>query len=294
MSNFLNVIKSAILGVLIFGISIFILSCGGGVRNISEKDAYDRVNAEGKIRVGYISYPPSFIKDPNTGQMSGIFYEVLQEAGKNLDLKIDYTEEVAWGTMIEAVKSNRVDLVSTGIWPTSARGKSADFSTPLYYSTVRAYSAANDNRFDGNIDAVNNADVRIAVVDGEMSSIIARTDFPIAQAKSLTQSTDIAQLLLEVATKKADLTFVEPAVASEYMNANPGKIKEVVNVKPLRIFPNVMMVAKGEQRLLSTLNTAINELINNGFVDKVIQKYEKYPGSFQRVAVPYKESNTQK
>ena len=31
------------------------------------------------------------------------------------------------------------------------------------------------------------------------------------------------------------------------------------------------------------------ELINNGFVDKVIAKYEKYPNSFYRVQLPYRQ-----
>lgn len=266
-------------------------SCRNNGGTKPTEDTYARVLGQNRIRVGYISYPPSFIKDPNTGQMSGIFYEVLQEAGKNLDLKIDYTEEVGWGTMIEAVRSGRVDLICTGIWPTSARGKSADFTTALYYSTVRAYTAASNARFDGKLAAMNDQNVKIAVIDGEMSSIIAKNDFFNAQAKSLPQSTDISQVLLEVSTNKADLTFVEPAVAFEFMEHNPGKIKEVPNVKPLRVFPNVMMVGKGEVRFLSTMNIAIQELINNGFVDKVVQKYEKSPGSFQRVALPYRENS---
>lgn len=263
-------------------------SCRTGPANTQTEDAYARVLKQGSIRVGYISYPPSFIKDPNSGQMSGIFHEVLQEVGKNLDLKIDYTEEVGWGTMIEAIRSGRVDLVCTGIWPTPARGKLADFTAPLYYSTVRAYVRADNSKYDGNLASINAATTKISAVDGEMSSIIAKDEFPKAQMNGLPQNTDVSQVLLEVATNKADVTFVEPAVAMEYIRNNPGKIKEVANVKPLRVFPNVMMVGKGEDRFRSTINIAIQDLVNNGFVDKVIDKYEKYPNSFQRVATPYK------
>jgi ABC-type amino acid transport substrate-binding protein len=260
----------------------------------STDDTYARTIRDGRIRVAYISYPPSFIKDPNTGAFSGIFHEVLQEVGKNLGFKIDYTEEVGWGTMIEAIKSNRVDLVCTGLWPTTARGKLADFTSPLYYSTVRAYTRADNSRFDGNLALINDPAVKISAVDGEMSSIIAKDDFYKAQMNGLPQNTDVSQVLLEVATNKSDVTFVEPAVAMEYIKNNPGKIKEVPNVKPLRVFPNVMMVGKGEDRFRSTMNTAIQELVNNGFVDRVIDKYEKYPNSFQRVATPYKETATSK
>ena len=70
-------------------------------------------------------------------------------------------------------------------------------------------------------------------------------------------------------------------------NNNPNSIKEVENVLPVRIFPNAMIVGKGEVEFLSTLNISINELINNGFVDKIIEKYEKYPDSFQRLSLPF-------
>ncbi|APF20870.1 ABC-type transporter, periplasmic subunit family 3 [Caldithrix abyssi DSM 13497] len=253
------------------------------------KSTYQRILESGKIRVGYISYPPSFIKDPNTGKFSGIFHEVLQEIGKKLQLKIEYTEEVGWGSMIEAINSGRVDLICTGVWPTTERGKHVDFTKPLYYSTVRAYVRFNDNRFDGNLTKINNPDIRISSIDGEMTSIIAKFDFPKAKEVSLTQMNDVSQVLLEVSSGKADITFVEPAIALEYMSKNPGKIKEVKNVPPLRVFPNTMIVGKGEVELLSTINIGIDELANNGFIDKIVSKYEKFPGSFQKIALPFRE-----
>ena len=284
---------SLFLVLIVVSVSLSSSCRQSGPANTSE-DAYARMIRDGRIRVAYISYPPSFIKNPNSGNFSGIFHEVVQQMGKNLDVKIDYTEEVAWGTMIEAIKSGRVDLVCTGLWPTPARGKLADFTAPLYYSTVRAYTRANNSKYDGNLALINDPTTRIAAVDGEMSSIIAKDDFAKAQLDGLPQTTDVSQVLLEVATNKADVTFVEPAVAMEYIKNNPGTIKEVANVRPLRVFPNVFMVGKGEDRFRSTLNTAIQELVNNGFVDKVINKYEKYPNSFQRVAVPYQDTSSSK
>ncbi len=256
---------------------------------ITQQTAYDKIVEDGKIKVGYISYPPSFIKDPNTGEYSGIFHEVLLEIGKKLDVKIEYTEEVGWGTMIEAINSGRVDLIATGVWPTTERGKHVDFTNPLYYSTVRTYVRAGDNRFDGDLSKINNNDIKISSIDGEMTSIIAQIDYPNAKQVSLTQVNDVSQVLLDVATGKADVTFAEPAIALEYMAKNPGQIKEVENVKPVRVFPNTMIVGKGEAEFLSTLDIAIEELVNNGFVDRVIEKYEKYPDSFQRLAFPFRE-----
>lgn len=284
-------VLKVILSVMI--ISLIMVSCSSDGNktdfNNQSKNTYRKILEAKKIRVGYISYPPSFIKDPNTGNFSGIFHEVLQEIGKKLQLKIEYTEEVGWGSMIEAINSGRVDLVCTGVWPTTERGKHVDFTKPLYYSTVRAYVRLDDNRFDSNLSKINNANISISSIDGEMTSIIAKFDFPKAKEVSLTQMNDISQVLLEVSSGKADITFVEPAIALEYISKNPGKIKEVKDVQPLRVFPNTMIVGKGEVELLSTVNIGIDELANNGFIDKIVAKYEKFPGSFQKIALPYKE-----
>ncbi len=253
------------------------------------KNTYDKILEVKKIRVGYISYPPSFIKDPNTGNFSGIFHEVLQELGNKLQLTIEYTEEVGWGSMIESIKSGRVDLICTGVWPTTERGKHVDFTKPLYYSTVRAYVISDDIRFDSNLRKINNPNIKISSIDGEMTSVIAKFDFPKAKEVSLTQLNDVSQVLLEVSSGKADVAFVEPAIALEFMSKNPEEIKQVENVPPLRIFPNTMIVGKGEVKLLSTINIGIDELANNGFIDKVVAKYEKFPGSFQKIALPYRE-----
>jgi ABC-type amino acid transport substrate-binding protein len=189
----------------------------------SSTSVMDQIVKRGSIRAGYISYPPSLIKDANTGKFSGIYFDVMQEASSRLGIPIEYVEEEDWATMTEAVRTGRVDMVVSGIWPTSARATQADFTVPLYFSSVRAYVRADDDRFDQNVAQINRKSVTIAAIDGEMSSIIATQDFPLAQTRSLPQSTQISQLLLELQTRKADVTFVEPAVASEYMSHNPKK-----------------------------------------------------------------------
>jgi ABC-type amino acid transport substrate-binding protein len=241
---------------------------------------YDRVIKTKILRVAYISYPPSFIKDANSGQYGGIFHEVLSEMARRMDIKTEYVEETAWGTMIEAVNSGRVDLVCTGLWPNAGRGKLVDFTDPVYFSPIKAYVKSGNRAFDGNLMAIHSKNVRIAAIDGEMTSVIAATDYPDATVDQLPQTTDVAQVLLEVATSKADITFVEPAVAFGFLKANPGLVQEVINVPPLRVFPNVMMIAKGESKLMTTLNTAMAELANTGIIDRIIDKYEKPPGAF--------------
>lgn len=251
--------------------------------------AYNRILASGEIKVGYISYPPGFIKDPNTGDFSGVMNEVFTEMAKNLDLKIKYEEEVTWATLIESVESGKVDIIISPVWPTSQRGKYADFTIPVYLGSLRAYCRADDNRFDSNLDRINSPDVTISTIDGEISTNVALEDFAEAKITGLPNTTDISQMLLNVKDKKADVAFVEPFVAGSFMVANPNVIREVEGVRPLRIYPNKMMVRKGEYKLKSMMDTALEELMNNGFVDKVINKYEPFKGAFYRNSLQYRE-----
>lgn len=254
----------------------------------ASQTVYQKIIKHGKIRVGYVSYPPSYIVNSD-GTHSGIFHDVFEEVAKNLGIKIEYTKEVTWDGMIQDLKDNKVDIVTTGIWPTSQRGKQADFVEPLFYSVVKAYTYVGNSIFDNNLSAINSETVRISTIDGEMTQIIANMNFPKAKQVPVTQLAGVSQTLLELQSKKADITFVEPIIAMEFLKKNPNSIQEVKGLKPLRVFPNCMMIPKNQEDLKATLNIALQELINNGFVDKVIAKYEKYSNSYYRVQLPYKQ-----
>jgi len=283
-----NGLVSMLCGLLLF--SVCFVSCNKNAQNNdSNNKVYDRILKSGEIKVAYISYPPGFIKDPNTGKFSGLMHDVFSEVAKNLDLKIVYQEEVTWATLVETVESEKADIIISPIWPTAQRGKYADFTIPIYLGSLKAYCRIDDNRFDGNVNRINSSDITISTIDGEISTNVAVEDFPKAKITGLPNTTDISQMLLNVKDKKADVAFVEPFVAGSFMLANPNIIKEVEGIRPLRIYPNEMMIKKGEYKLQSMINIAIQELLNSGYVDKVIAKYEPFKGAFYPTALPYRE-----
>lgn len=146
---------------------------------------------------------------------------------------------------------------------------------------------ADDTRFDENLSGVNDPEIKIAVIDAEMSDIIARENFPKASIVSLSNLTSISELALNVDLGKADVTFIETAVANEYLAKNPGTLKSVTLGAPVRMFANTIMVPDNEPAFVSMINTAQQELLLFGIIDKIIDRYEVYPGSFARVAKPY-------
>ena len=61
------------------------------VKSQSINSIYNRVINSGQLNCGYVVYSPYFTKDPNTGQLGGIFYDLTNELGKRLDLKINWS-----------------------------------------------------------------------------------------------------------------------------------------------------------------------------------------------------------
>lgn len=286
-----NWLKNIGLLVLVIIVSLLTVKFFGPANTSGQNSAAEKVLASGEIRVGYVVYPPGLIKDPNTGALSGIFYDALEEVGKNLNLKINWVEEVGWGTMIEGLKAGRYDMVGSPVWPTSQRATQVDFTKSLTYSVFYAYSRSDDFRFDDSFELINSDKVKIASIDGEVSQTIAEKRFPKAKIVSLPQTTSISEVLLQISTNKADLAFVEPYIAEDFLKNNPGTIRKVKTTSPLHINGNAMMIAQGQDTFRSMLNIAIEEQFNNGNIDSLVRKYETSKNSFYPVAKPFSLPN---
>lgn len=259
-----------------------------GTDSQQKETVYGRVLKSNTIKCAFLNYPPACMKDTKTGQMSGIFVEVIEKAANNLGMKVEWTEEVGWGSQIEGLDKDRYDLVGSPVWANPKRGKLTALSIPAYYSGIGVYVRANENRFDKDFSKINSKDVKVGTIDGETSDLIADNDFPNATKQSSPENSDISQKFLDLDKKSCDVVFAEPYFAFEYSKNNPGKIKNIAADKPIRLFGNVYMMKAGEWQLKQMLDVAIQDLINSGFVDKVISKYEPAPNLFYRVAAPYR------
>lgn len=295
----LSSLRGWILLVLILNILFSVFFVNYRLKNTSPQaeterteTLYDKVLESREINVGYYNGEPYFIKDPNTGEVSGIFAEILEHVGDKLELNINWVGEANFPTMAEDLESGKFDIIGSGIWINGQRGKVSDFTIPVLYDVVGAYVRIDDDRFDNGLEVVNDPDIKISTIDGEMASVIADQDFPNADANtaSLPESADFTQMLINVVNKKADITFLGLAAANEFMEDNPGVLKAVSMDKPIRTFPTAIMVKRNEYEFTRMLNLAIMDLINNGIVDKIITKHEEFPLSHYRTAKSFRNS----
>jgi len=250
-----------------------------------QETAQQRVLAAGKIRAAYAVYEPLCVRD-ESGKLAGIGVEILEEAGRRLNLEVEWTEEVGWGTIFEGLQGERYDVFGVGVWQNGSRGRAGLFSRALFYNPIKAWGRADETRYAriADMDAPN---VRISSQDGAMDDLIARSDFGKAKLVSIPQLSPWTDVLMNIITSKADVTFAAPDAVNAFLDNNPGKLKELFPEEPLRVFPTCFTFGSQAFGLRDMVDSALVEMHNDGTVDRILKEHEKFPGSFYRVARPY-------
>ena len=248
-----------------------------------QETAYERVMRTGTLRCGYVVFAPYFVKDPNTGTPSGLFVDLMSEIGALQSFKVEWTEEASLPNLIESMRVGKIDAMCSGLWENAVAGKQVEFSRPIFFNVLGVYVRSDDHRFDHNLAAINDAAVKIAVIDGGMAEKIADSDFPKAQKFSIPELSDYSSLLLNVTTGKADLTISATHEAHNFLQTHPGTLRKADADLPIRVLPNTIFFHKGEFQLASMVNSALDEIEYKGQLEKIIAKYEPFPGAFYRV-----------
>lgn len=253
-----------------------------------KESAFDRVMRTGTIRCGYMLYDPVLVKDPNSGKIGGVLPDLLEDAAARLDFKIEWTVEDSYVTSFEGLRRGQYDVVCTALWGWPSTGKHGMFVGPAYYYPLGIWVRADDRRFDSDRAKIDDPSVTISGVDGTFPLDAARQNFPKAKTIALPQSADYTAPLMDVLTKKADVTFMDNNIGERFLKANPGSVRNIAADPPYRIYGQFLMVNKGEHELKDMLANVINIQILDGTVDKVLRKHEFAPGrGYYRVAKPY-------
>jgi ABC-type amino acid transport substrate-binding protein len=278
MKNLLLILLAVILALVIQN---FVVQKPQQNRQKTET-TYERVMRTQVLRCGYTPYSIGFIKDPNTGKMSGIYYDIVTRLASNLGLKVDWVEEVGWSGQIEGLNTKRYDLICSPVSLNANRARAADFSIPLYYSPVHVW-AKKDSTLTGDLKALDNPNIKISTLDGEQTSAFAKQFFPQAQQVSLPQSAPFSDLLLQVTTGKADIVFAEPLSVQEFMKNNPDSLRQLTpGNQPLLVVPNILLLPRGEYEFKEMIDNGLREMFNSHLIDMAIDTYETAPNSYIR------------
>jgi ABC-type amino acid transport substrate-binding protein len=199
----------------------------------------------------------------------------MEAIGKNMGFKLNWKTEVDLGTLTATLESNKIDMLCGSIWPASGRMQSLTLTIPPFYTPAYAYVRADDSRFDGDLSKGNNKSVKIAAIDGDYTYDLATELLPQATINSMGQATSGSEILMQVITKKSDIVFSDEGLVNDFLKTNPGTLRKVKGIAAARIYGETFAVKRGEYQLKNMLDLSINQLTNDGVIEKLVNQYNK-------------------
>lgn len=249
----------------------------------------DRVNAKQKLTCGYIPYHPANYIDNETQERKGFAYDIFEEVAKRLFVEIEWRTETNWGTMATDLQTGKFDMVCNAYWGNPRSARQMMTTIPFMYQPVFFIKRADDPRFENGLDVINNEDISVSVLEGDVPETILNQLYPKSKQVSLPQLAAFAQVFQEVATKRADLTIAGTSDMANFEKANPGVLK-VIDSEPVRVFPMVATMPKDAVQLKNAVDAALLEMTLDGTIETIVKKYTFGENEFYLPNVSYRDA----
>lgn len=224
------------------------------------------LNTEGVILFATTPDYPPFENIEGTDEPEGFDIALAQAVAEKLGVKAEFKAYGDFDAIFPAVQSaTEVDAGISGITVTPEREEIVAFSES-YYTDDLAIAAMKDSALTE--DALNDAEITIAVQRGTTGNDYVLENYPNAQCMELSSSTDCfaamqAGQAQAVCTNKA---VVENMLADSYTDA------EVIKPIATNEF-YAIAVNQGNTALLEAINSALAELQADGTIDKLMEQY---------------------
>ncbi len=242
-----------------------------GIPTTGPESVLTTLKDTGRLKAGYIKYPPFVIQDPGTGQLSGYFIDLMNTIATEGGFEVDY-EETNWGTMVTGLQTRRFDIVVSGVFRTIPRAKEVTFTNPVLYVGISAIARKDDTRFKSLSDLARSG-LTIAVTNGEVGHEYAKRFLPDAKLTVLTTD-DISRPMLEVSAGRADVALGDSMTAYRFARAH-SEVQDVFARSPFYVYGTTFMVRRDDPEWLDFLNISIEQMELSGVTDRLEAKYKE-------------------
>ncbi len=192
----------------------------------------------------------------------GIDAEIAQAIADKLGMEL-VIEDVAFDSIIPGVQAGKYDMGMAGMTVTDERLESVNFSTS-YAKGVQVVIVKEDSDI-ATVDDV--AGKKIGVQTSTTGDIYASEDFGEENVTKYDNGAVAVQALL---SGKVDCVIIDNEPAKSYVAANEGlKILETTYVEE----DYAICFNKADTELMDKVNAALEELIADGTVQSIIDKY---------------------
>ena len=272
--NTMKKLSIAMLSMVLAG-SMLLTACGGGNTQATEDTGSDTQQSEtaentegGVLRMGTnATFPPYEYVDENN-EVAGIDADIAAAIADKLGMELEITD-MAFDSLIPALQSDTIDIVLAGMTVDPERAESVNF-TDSYATGVQVIIVpeGSDIASPDDLEGKN-----IGVQTGTTGDLYCTDDYGQEFVKQFDNGPLAVAALLN---GQVDCVVIDNEPAKNYVAANEGlKILDTA----FAIEDYAAALAKEDTELYEQVNTAIQELKEDGTIASIIEKYIPAEGS---------------
>ena len=214
------------------------------------------------------SFPPYEYYDDETGEIVGIDAEVAAAICEKLGYELEIVD-MDFDAIIPAVTTGKINFGMAGMTVTEERMQSVDFSTS-YATGIQSVIVKEDSEITSVDDLfAEGANHKIGVQQGTTGDLYCSWDIEDEGLGSVERYKNGTDAVLALTSGKVDCVVIDNEPAKNYIAANEGlKILDT----EYAVEDYAIALAK-DSELTEKINAALEELIADGTVQAIIDKY---------------------
>lgn len=232
----------------------------------AKKSHLDEIKAAGKIVMGTSAdYPPYEFHKVVDGKDTIVGWEIemAELIAKELGVKLEI-KEYGFDTLIATLNANKVDFVVSAMTITDKRKESVDFSIP--YNQGGQQILTTKEKAATIKTAADLKGKTVAVQLGTTGEAEAQK----IEGVKVKQLDKFEAAVLDLLAGKVDAVIGGSIVVKNFEKNNP----KLVTGEQLTSERNGIAFRKGDTELVEAVNKALDKLIKDGTVEKLVLKYE--------------------
>jgi len=251
--------KKLVLSILVLTLAFAVVGCGG------EQDTWEQIQDEEKLTIGMSADYKPFEYTDEDGQIIGFDVDIAKAIGEKLGVEVEFVD-TAFDGLIPGLKSGKYDLIMSAMTITEKRAKAVDFTDPYFNAgQVVAVTADNDN-----IQSVEDLEGK------KVGTQLGTTgDLKVSEMENIEQIKryeKIPQAFIDLNNGRIDAVVNDLPVTAAYILTNP-EVKIVG--KPFTTENYGIAARPGDEQLLTEINTALQEVKEDGTYDEVYNSWFK-------------------
>lgn len=213
------------------------------------------------------------------GNIVGFDIDLLNAIAEKMGYEVQY-ENMEFDGVVAAVSNGTTDLAISGLTINAGRSKYVNFSNPYYSGAAQVLIVGkNDTYYTGTDKATLDTQLKgqnIGVCSGYTGEFYAKGDeewgFTAIEGANVKIYENISLAIADLKEGNINAIIMDDSVAKEAAAAN-DKVAKVIDV-PLTVEEYGIAIDKTNTELKEKVDAALAELVEDGTVDKLLEKYE--------------------